>query len=594
MHRLKKTTEWLTPLAFIGAALLIWQAVSMSGIVPNYMLPSPVQMVQALIEDFPLLMKHSRATLIEAGLGLLIGVTLGFSAAAVMDAFPTVRRGLYPILVITQTIPPVAIAPLLILWFSYGIAPKVVLVVLVSFFPMAVGLLEGFESVDEDMIRLMKSMKATRLQIFRHVKVPADCRYCVSCGKPVVSAKETEMEFHTDDTLTLCRRCMGDMRISDRYCGRCGERSSLWKEDKENERLRDRVRGSLLGGAAGDALGYAVEFQGEKQIFSEYGTEGIREYELSGAGRKAMISDDTQMTLFTAEAITKWLASRAEGGTERSLGAFALDAYLDWLDTQESSFERAGRPAETDSLMAERGMFSRRAPGFTCLSALEKRRQRGGAAGSFIAGKLNNSKGCGGVMRVAPVGMLKYGGTDRIDREGAELAAITHGNSLGYIPAALLTHIIHGILYSGTERTLRDTVTEALGSVAALFRDDPQIGDFVRLINYAVTLSENCERDLDNIHRLGEGWIGEEALAVAVYCCLRHTYDFSRCIITAVNHKGDSDSTGAIAGNILGAYLGYEAIEEKWKENLELSDVILGVADRLYGELVREPVPASL
>ena len=173
MHRLKKTTEWLTPLAFIGAALLIWQAVSMSGIVPNYMLPSPVQMVQALIEDFPLLMKHSRATLIEAGLGLLIGVTLGFSAAAVMDAFPTVRRGLYPILVITQTIPPVAIAPLLILWFSYGIAPKVVLVVLVSFFPMAVGLLEGFESVDEDMIRLMKSMKATRLQIFRHVKVPA-------------------------------------------------------------------------------------------------------------------------------------------------------------------------------------------------------------------------------------------------------------------------------------------------------------------------------------------------------------------------------------------------------------------------------------
>nr|MBQ1578572.1 ABC transporter permease [Oscillospiraceae bacterium] len=173
MTRLKKTAEWLTPLAFIGAALLIWQAVSMSGIVPNYMLPSPVQMVQALIKDFPLLMKHSRVTLLEAGLGLLIGVTLGFAAAAVMDAFPTVKRGLYPILVITQTIPPVAIAPLLILWFSYGIAPKVVLVVLVSFFPMAVGLLEGFESVDDDMIRLMKSMKASRWQIFRHVKVPA-------------------------------------------------------------------------------------------------------------------------------------------------------------------------------------------------------------------------------------------------------------------------------------------------------------------------------------------------------------------------------------------------------------------------------------
>lgn len=173
MSRRTKTAEWLTPILFIGAALLIWQAVSMSGLVPNYMLPSPIQMVQALVKDFPLLMQHSRATLIEAGLGLLIGVALGFSTAALMDAFPTARRGLYPILVITQTIPPVAIAPLLILWFSYGIAPKVVLVVLVSFFPMAVGLLEGFQSVDEDMIRLMKSMKASRWQIFRHVKVPA-------------------------------------------------------------------------------------------------------------------------------------------------------------------------------------------------------------------------------------------------------------------------------------------------------------------------------------------------------------------------------------------------------------------------------------
>ena len=169
----RKYADILTPALFIGVSLLIWQGISMSGLIPGYMLPSPIQMVKALIGDFPLLMKHSRATLIEAGLGLVIGVALGFSAAALMDAFPVVRRGLYPVLVITQTIPPVAIAPLLILWFSYGIAPKVVLVVLVSFFPMAVGLLEGFQSVDEDMIRLMKSMKATRWQIFRHVKVPA-------------------------------------------------------------------------------------------------------------------------------------------------------------------------------------------------------------------------------------------------------------------------------------------------------------------------------------------------------------------------------------------------------------------------------------
>lgn len=169
----RRREDILTPAIFIGAVLVIWQIVSVSGIVPNYMLPSPVQIVQALVADFPLLMRHSRATLIEAGLGLGIGVALGFSAAAVMDMFPVARRGLYPILVITQTIPPVAIAPLLILWFSYGIAPKVVLVVLVSFFPLAIGLLEGFQSVDEDMIRLMRSMKASRGQIFCHVKIPA-------------------------------------------------------------------------------------------------------------------------------------------------------------------------------------------------------------------------------------------------------------------------------------------------------------------------------------------------------------------------------------------------------------------------------------
>ena len=371
--------------------------------------------------------------------------------------------------------------------------------------------------------------------------------------------------------------------------------------------LQDRIRGSLIGGAAGDALGYTVEFMGERAIFREY-EGGIQAYEPSPLTGLAVISDDTQMTLFTAYAMLIKADRQLNRGIAAAPRCYANLTYQDWLLTQELRYKEAAakydfsRPDDTDGvvsapLMKLPALYARRAPGLTCLSALEKRRrQRIGNAevNSFIADKVNNSKGCGGVMRVAPVGMLKYGGTDRIDREGAELAAITHGNSLGYIPAALLTHIIHGILYSGTERTLRDTVTEALGSVAALFRDDPQIGDFVRLINYAVTLSENCERDLDNIHRLGEGWIGEEALAVAVYCCLRHTYDFSRCIITAVNHKGDSDSTGAIAGNILGAYLGYEAIEEKWKENLELSDVILGVADRLYGELVREPVPASL
>lgn len=173
MKRQRNTISNLIPAAVILAALVIWQVISMAGIIPGYMLPSPLEVFQVFIADFPLLMQHARVTLLEAALGLVCGVSLGFLSAAFMDAFEPVRKGMYPILVLTQTVPPVAIAPLLILWFSYGIAPKVVLVVLVSFFPIAIGLLEGFQSVDSDMIRLMRSMKANRWQIFWHVKLPS-------------------------------------------------------------------------------------------------------------------------------------------------------------------------------------------------------------------------------------------------------------------------------------------------------------------------------------------------------------------------------------------------------------------------------------
>lgn len=160
------------PALVIVALLLIWQIANITELVPRYMLPSPVEVIQSFIAEFPLLMEHSKVTLLEAVLGLFWGVSLGFLSAALMDAFEPIRKGLYPILILTQTVPPVAIAPLLILWFSYGIVPKVILVVLVSFFPIAIGLLEGFQSVDPDMIKLMRMMKANSWQIFWHAKFP--------------------------------------------------------------------------------------------------------------------------------------------------------------------------------------------------------------------------------------------------------------------------------------------------------------------------------------------------------------------------------------------------------------------------------------
>ena len=170
--KLQSTTSKLWASAALAAILVIWQAVSMAGLVPGYMLPSPVQVVRAFISEFPLLMENSRVTLLEAAAGLFCGVVFGFVMAVLMDRFDKLYKAFYPLIVITQTVPTVAIAPLLVLWFGYEMLPKVILIVIVTFFPITIGLLEGFRSADKDMMNLLRSMGAGRLQIFRYIKMP--------------------------------------------------------------------------------------------------------------------------------------------------------------------------------------------------------------------------------------------------------------------------------------------------------------------------------------------------------------------------------------------------------------------------------------
>lgn len=361
--------------------------------------------------------------------------------------------------------------------------------------------------------------------------------------------------------------------------------------DRVNERIAqteqylDKIRGSLIGGAAGDALGYTVEFRGEEYIFSHYGPKGIQNYELDPIINKALISDDTQMTLFTANGILVGdtrLSLRGIGG--QPMGYVPM-SYQDWLFTQETPFKKkdVAKPGRRriSWLLDVPELYSRRAPGNTCLSALKQ--QRDEKTYGDIEHPLNHSKGCGGAMRVAPMGLMSYPYTDieTIDIEGANLAAVTHGHSLGYMPAAVLTHIINRIVYAPDGRSLKEIVVDARNTVAKIFSEDANIGELTDIIDRAITLSENGADDLENIHRLGEGWVGEEALAIAIYCSLRHESNFSAGIVAAVNHKGDSDSTGAITGNVLGAWLGFDKIEAKWKENLELYGVILEMADDL-------------
>ena len=346
--------------------------------------------------------------------------------------------------------------------------------------------------------------------------------------------------------------------------------------------VQDRIRGCLIGGAAGDALGYPVEFFSEQTLRERCGDGGIRQYLPDPVSGTARISDDTQMTLFTANGLLVGDTRMALRGIGAQPHDYVSRAYQDWLITQRTSAPARDTHASICWLMDIPALYRCRAPGSTCLSALTQQ-QGQPPLESYISHPQNHSKGCGGVMRVAPLGVSRYTAVpiEALDREGAELAAITHGHSLGYMPAAVLTHILHRIVYPERTQTLLQIVCEARDTVRALFAGDKHLDELTARIDLAIRLADNDEPDLANIHRLGEGWVAEETLAVAIYCALRHADDFSAGIIAAVNHCGDSDSTGAVTGNILGALLGYDAIDKAWTRDLELRDVILELADDL-------------
>lgn len=167
-----KARRWAVPLATLSVFLAVWEVAVRAGWVPNFLLPSPSQVVLAFVRDAPLLASHAVTTLLEAALGLTIGVVVGFVFAVLMDRFEVLYLALNPLITVSQTIPTVAIAPLLVLWFGYGLAPKVLLIVLTTFFPVTVSLVSGFRSVDPDVIDLMRTMNATDAQIFLRAKLP--------------------------------------------------------------------------------------------------------------------------------------------------------------------------------------------------------------------------------------------------------------------------------------------------------------------------------------------------------------------------------------------------------------------------------------
>ncbi len=347
--------------------------------------------------------------------------------------------------------------------------------------------------------------------------------------------------------------------------------------------LIDKARGCLVGGAAGDALGYAVEFDHLSNILKEFGPKGICNYVLDAKGI-ARFSDDTQMTLFTAEGLLSAYAEDADPTPEKILKHME-EAYLAWYATQ-TAFQL---PLPSSWLSHIRDLWARRAPGNTCLNALSSL-QNGQPAE-------NDSKGCGSVMRIAPIGIFYAAHSDEsklqnskciIDicaKVAADAARITHHHDLSTLSSVFLALVIFKCMtiHVIDRLTFRSIVSEALSKTLETVHNSKDAEKFVRIIQKSFTLANSSLTDGDAISQLGEGWVAEETVAIALFCVIRYIRDFEGCLVAAVNHDGDSDSTGAVAGNIIGTILGYTGIPEKFRNHLELLNPILSIADDLAG-----------
>lgn len=371
--------------------------------------------------------------------------------------------------------------------------------------------------------------------------------------------------------------------------------NSSYKGEK-SKRVVDSIRGCLMAGAAGDALGYEVEFMSRKEILLRYGENGITKFELNSNG-KAQISDDTQMTLFTANGMLMGLTRGYMRGIGGRPEKYVDGAYLDWYYTQTGK----KREILIDDwhytwLRDLPEMAQLRAPGNTCLSACE----------SMLRGEkvVNNSKGCGGIMRVAPMALLDAGyasrnenaySLEKLAEAGGEIAECTHKHPLGFLPASLLTVLLYKIVPMSAKQVQEEIdkiVAETLDILGVIYKDKyaSEKHYLKELTEKAVELAHSDISDADAIRQLGEGWVAEETWAVALYCAIRHIDNVEDAIIASVNHDGDSDSTGSVCGNIMGAIYGYEHIKNRnifcpkgreLEDTLELSEIILALADDL-------------
>jgi ADP-ribosylglycohydrolase len=334
---------------------------------------------------------------------------------------------------------------------------------------------------------------------------------------------------------------------------------------------RDLLRGCIIGGAIGDALGAPVEFMSARQIFSIYGAEGVKGYveHPDGTGE---ITDDTQMTLFTAEGLLRVYHRAVQDGTNIQPSETVYYAYLRWLHTQGYNIPLKTSGISDGWLIKQKELHRQRAPGNTCIQALNS-----GKYGT-ISAPINNSKGCGTVMRIAPAALIFSFDRKSAFRLGAELSALTHGHPSGYLSGGMLAAILFD-LAAGCSLEL--SIGQAINELTRWHDHEETLAAVTKALalhkhnnNQGITFSE--------IEQIGSGWVAEEALAISLLCALQYPVDFEQAVLKAVNHSGDSDSTGAITGNIIGLMTGEKNIPEHLRKNLRYNYIIEEIAEDLF------------
>ncbi|MGW1611532.1 ADP-ribosylglycohydrolase family protein [Streptomyces sp. NPDC002285] len=346
---------------------------------------------------------------------------------------------------------------------------------------------------------------------------------------------------------------------------------------------RARVRGCLLGGALGDALGYPVEFSSLERIRAANGERGVTAPLFAGDSDVARISDDTQMTLFTAEALIQAHRRERLKGIGGGWAMLVRWAYERWLETQRHPGPEQAAPPQSGApeggLITQAWLYARRAPGNACVSGVAQLYAPDpGLALDGKPGEVNpESKGCGAVMRSAPFGLVNS--ADGAFAMAARAAQITHGHPTGYYAAgalaAIVAHLVAGDSLEGAVlRTLR------------LLARHPGHEETSAALTEAVDLAGQGAPTAERVETLGEGWVAEQALAIGVYCALV-TPTVRDALLLSVNHSGDSDSTGSICGNLLGARYGDHGLPHEWVERVEGRAQIAALADDLAAEGVR-------